>query len=235
VRHALTFAAFLVAWSVSQTATARADACVADKSGDLICGTGKDALRLFAATTSPSKTLAFAWRTGKGQPQGGDDIPDNDVENVLVRITDGVVLSRLGGTYWMIGPMRENRYDLVAAWSPDNRAVVEVANSRWDNDSLAYYRIDGDTAAKLDLRELVKSATLAKARVPAQKRYKYSFRIPGYKPATLDAHGRIRLISEIYVPKSDEDSLDYNVQVDVVAKGGKLSGRIVSIQRTKAY
>jgi hypothetical protein len=79
VRHVLTFAALLVAWSVSQAATARADACVADQSGDLICGTGKDALRVFAATTSPSKTLAFAWRTGKGQPKG-DDIPDNDVE-----------------------------------------------------------------------------------------------------------------------------------------------------------
>jgi hypothetical protein len=234
VRRALVFAAFLVAWSVSQTATARADACVADRSGDLICGTGTDALRLFAATTSPSKTYAFAWRTAKGQPQG-DDIPDNDVENVLVRITDGVVLSKLGGTYWMIDQMRENRYDLAAAWSPDNRAVIEVANSRWDNDSLAYYRIDGATAAKLDLRELVKTATLAKARVPAQKRDNYAFRIPDYRPVTLDARGRIRLISEIYVPKSDEDSLDYNVQIDVVAKGGKLSGRIVSIQRTKAY
>ena len=234
MRHALTFAALFVAWSVSQTATARADACAADKSGDLICGTGKDALRVFADTTSPSKTLAFAWRTGKGQPQG-DDIPDNDVENVLVRITDGTVLSKLGGTYWMIGQMRENRYDLAAAWSPDNRAVVEIANSRWDNDSLAYYRIDGATAAKLDLRELVKSATFAKAGVPARKRDNYAFRVPDYRPVTLDARGRIRLISEIYVPKSDEDSLDYNVQVDVVAKGDKLSARIVSIQRTKAY
>jgi hypothetical protein len=135
----------------------------------------------------------------------------------------------------MIGQMRENRYDLVAAWSPDNRAVVEVANSRWDNDSLAYYRIDGATAAKLDLHELVKSATFAKARVPAQKRDRYAFRVPDYRPVTLDARGRIRLISEIYVPKSDEDSLDYNVQVDVVAKGDKLAARIVSIQRTKAY
>jgi hypothetical protein len=233
VRHILTFAVFLVAWSVSQT-VARADACVADQSGDLICGTGKDALRVFAATTSPSKTHAFAWRTGKGQPKG-DDIPDYDVENVLVRITDGTVLSKLGGTYWMIGQMRENRYDLAAAWSPDNRAVVEVANSRWDNDSLAYYRIDGGTAAKLDLRELVKSATFAKAGVPVRKRDKYAFRVRDYRPVTLDARGRIRFISEIYVPKSDEDSLDYNVQVDVVAKGDKLSARIVSIQRTKAY
>ena len=64
--------------------------------------------------------------------------------------------------------------------------------------------------------------------MPAKKR---AFRIPDYQPVTLDARGRISLISEIYVPKSDEDSLDFNVQVDVVAKGGKLSGRIVSIQR----
>ena len=145
------------------------------------------------------------------------------------------MLTRLGGTYWATGQMRANRYDLAAAWSPDDRAVIEVANARWDNDSLAYYRIDGATVTKLDLHELVKSATLAKARVPAQKRDRYAFRVPDYQPATLDARGRVHLISEIYVPKSDEDSLDYKVEVDVVAKGGKLSARIVSIQRTKAY
>jgi len=232
VRRALTFAVLVAACFVWQTAVARADACIADKAGGLVCGSGKEAIRVFDDTVSPSKEFAFAWRSGNGLPEG-DDIPEG-VENVLIRIIDGTVLAKLGGVYWATGEMRANRYDLVAAWSPDSRAVVEVANSRWDTDSFAWYRIDGATVAKLDLREPVKSAVLAKARVRAQKRSNYAFRIRDEYPVTLDAQGRLRFIAGLFVPKSDEGDLDYKVQVDIVSKAGKPAARIVSVQRTKA-
>jgi hypothetical protein len=228
VRSVLTFPAVLLALYALQTAAVRGEACIADQRGCLVCGTGKDALRVFANTISPSKDYAFAWRTSQGLPSG-DEIP-NDVENVLVRVTDGAVLATLGGTYWETGEMRANRYELIAAWSPDSRSVIEVANSRWDSDSFAYYRIDGATAAKLDLRALVEPVMTA--RLPPRNRQGNSFRVHEDLPVTLDARGRVRFTAMLYLAK-DETSNDYKVQVNVRATGGKLSAQVVSMQQVR--
>jgi len=229
MRSALTFPVVLLALYASQTAAVRGEACIADQRGGLVCGTGKGALRVFADTTSPSKTYAFAWRTAQGLPSG-DDAP-NDVENVLIRVTDGAVLATLGGTFWETGKMRANRYDLLAAWSPDSRSVIEVANSRWDSDSFAYYRIEGATATKLDLRALVEPVMTA--RLPPRNRQGNSFRVREDLPVTLDARGRVRFTAMLYVPKS-ETSNDYKVQVHVRTTGGKPFAQVVSMRRVKA-
>lgn len=229
MRNALRFAVVLLALYASQTAAVRGEACIADQRGSLVCGAGKGAFRVFANTTSPSKNYAFAWRTAQGLPSG-DDVP-NDVENVLVRVTDGAVLATLGGTYWETGGTRANRYDLLAAWSPDSRAVIEVANSRWDSDSFAYYRIDGATATRLDLRALVEPVMTA--RLPPRNRQGNSFRVREDLPVMLDARGRVRFTAMLYVPKG-ETSNDYKVQVNVRTTGGKPSAQVVSLRRVKA-
>jgi len=229
VRSALIFPVVLLALYAAQTAAVWGEACVADQRGGLVCGAGKDALRVFANTTSPSRNYAFAWRTAQGLPSG-DDIP-NDVENVLIRVTDGAVLAKLGGTYWETGGMRANRYDLLAAWSPDSRSVIEVANSRWDSDSFAYYRIDGATATRLDLRALVEPVMTA--RLPPRNRQGNSFRVREDQPVTLDARGRVRFTAMLYVPKG-ETSNDYKVQVNIRTTGGKPSAQVVSMRRVKA-
>jgi hypothetical protein len=207
----------------------RAEACIADQRGGLVCGTGKGASRVFADTISPSKNYAFAWRTARGLPSN-DETP-NDVENVLIRLTDGAVLATLGGTYWETGEMRANRYDLLAAWSPDSQAVIEVANSRWDSDSFAYYRIDGATATRLDLRALVKPVMTA--RLPPRNRQGNSFRVREDLPVTLDGRGRVRFTAMLYVPKG-ETSNSYQVQVNVRTTGGKPSAQVVSLRRVKS-
>ena len=61
--RALTFPVLLVALYVAQTAAMRADSCITDQLGGLVCGEAKGAMRVFADTTSPSKKYAFAWRT----------------------------------------------------------------------------------------------------------------------------------------------------------------------------
>jgi hypothetical protein len=229
VRHALTFPIIVLALYASQAMPVRGEACIADQHGGLVCGTGKGALRVFAGTTSPSKEYAFAWRTAQGLPSG-DDIP-SDVENVLVRVSDGAVLATLGGTYLETGAMRANRSELMAAWSPDSRSVIEVANSRWDSDSFAYYRIDGATASKLDLRALVEPVLTA--RLPPRNRKGNSFRVRTDPPATLDARGRVRFTAMLYVPKG-ETSNDYKVQLNIRERGGKPSADVVSARRVKA-
>jgi hypothetical protein len=228
MRYALAFPVALIALHIQSVAAAHAQGCVADQHGGLVCGEGKAAMRVIADTTSPSNSYAFAWRTAQGLPSGSDT--PNDVENVLIRVTDGVVLATLGGSYWETGEMRANRYELVAAWSPDSQAVIEVANSRWDSDSFAYYRIDGATAIKLDLRALVEPVMTA--RLPPRNRQGISFRVHEDLPVTLDARGRVRFTAMLYAPK-DETSNDYKVQVNVRARGGKLSAQVVSMQRVR--
>ena len=229
MRSALTLPVVLLALYAPQTAAVRAEGCVTDPRGGLVCGEGKSAARVFAKTTSPSKEYAFAWRTAQGLPSG-DDTP-NDVENVLIRLSDGAVLATLGGTYWETGGMRANRYELMAAWSPDSRSVIEVANSRWDSDSFAYYRIEGATASKLDLRAAVEPVLTA--RLPPRKRQGNSFRVRTDLPMTLDARGRLRFSAMLYVPKG-ETSNDYKVQVNIRTRDGKPSADVVSVRRVKA-
>jgi hypothetical protein len=177
----------------AQAAPVRAEACVADQKGVPICGEGKGAMRVFADTISPSKQYAFAWRSPEGLPSG--DVTPSGVENVLVRLSDGTVVTKLGGEYWATGQMRANRYDLIAAWSPDSRAVIEVANSRWDSDSFVYYAVDGATVTTVDLRALVEPAM--KAKLPARKRDGHSFRVREDLPVTLDARGHARFTAMV--------------------------------------
>ena len=118
----------------------------------------------------------------------------------------------------------------MAAWSPDSRAVIEVANSRWDSDSFAYYRIDGATATKLDLRALVEPVLTA--RLPPRNRQGNSFRVHEDLPVTLDARGTVRFTAMLYVPKG-ETSNDYKVQVNIRERGGKPSAQVVSVRRVE--
>ena len=111
------------------------------------------------------------------------------------------------------------------------RAVIEVANSRWDSDSFAYYLLDGNAATKVDLRALVEPAM--KAKLPARQREFQSFRVSEELSVTLDARGRLRFTAMLYRPKSDP-SLDCKIQVDIAPKNGKPAARIVSMQRVKA-
>ena len=220
----------LVALYAQLMAAVHAQACVADQQGDLVCGEGKAAMRVVADTTSPSKNYAFAWRSEQGLPSGREP-PPSGVENLLIRIADGAVLAKLGGRYWAASEMRANRYDLLAAWSPDSRSVIEVANSRRDSESFAYYRIDGATAARLDLRALVEPVVTA--RLPPRNRQGNSFRVREDRPVTLDARGRLRFTAMLYVPKGETRN-EYNVQVNVRTTGGKPSAQVVSVRRAKA-
>jgi hypothetical protein len=228
MRHALAFPLVLIALHVQQVAAARAQACAPDQHGGLVCGEGKAAMRVVADTTSPSKNYAFVWRGEQGLSVG--DPPRPGVENLLIRISDGAVLAKLGGEYWATGEMRANRYELIAVWSPDSGSVIEVANSRWDSDSFAYYRINGTSAAKLDLRALVEPVMTA--RLPPRNRKGNSFRVRTDQPLTLDARGRLRFTATLYVPKG-ETTNDYKIQINVRTTGDKPSAQVVSMRRVK--
>lgn len=229
MRRVLAFPLVVLALNAPQVPVASAQACAPDQHGGLVCGEGKAAMRVFVDTISPSKAYAFAWRSQQGLSV--PDPPPDGVENLLIRISDGAVLAGLGGAYWQTGEMRANRYDLAATWSPDSRSVVEVANSRWDSDSFAYYRIDGATAVKLDLRALVEPVLTA--RLPPRNRQGNSFRVRTDLPLRLNARGRLRFTAMLYVPKGTTTN-DYKVQLNIRTRDGKPSAQVVSLQRVKA-
>lgn len=208
-----------------QSLAAQAGACIADKFG-LVCGEGKDALRVFPDTLSPSKTYAFAWKSPTGLTSG-HDLP-SDVEDDLVRLADGHILAKLGGQDWTTGQSQANRYALVAAWSPDGRAVVEVANSRWDTDSFRYYAIDGDRATTLDLHALAEKAVRAKR--PGRDLESLVFRVREDLPVKLDAKGNISFTTMLFVPKSAAEHPNYRVQIAITSRRGEPTARVVSVR-----
>jgi len=66
----------------------------------MTCGQGPGAARVVDETTSPSKRFAFAWRAPDRPPTEPPDETGNSmltVESVLIRLSDGIVLSSSKG------------------------------------------------------------------------------------------------------------------------------------------
>lgn len=215
--------------AVTAATPVQAGSCRPEGSESFLCGEGKEALRVFADTVSPSKKFAFAWRSSTGLLQR-DGLPGGDIENLLVRLEDGRVLARLGGQYWDTGESRANRYELSAIWSADSRTVVEIANNRWDTESLACYRIGESEAAVVDLLPLI--GPMLRAKLPAARRDSYSLRVRSDLPVRLDAKGRLQFLAVLYVPKS-ESELAFRVDMAIGTTGSRPTARVVSVQRTK--
>ena len=208
-----------------QSLAAQTSGCIADKFS-FVCGEGKDALRVFPDTLSPSKTHAFAWKSSNGLPTV-DQLP-GDVSDDLVRLSDGRILAKLGGQDWATGQSRANRYTHVAAWSPDSRAVVEVANSRWDTDAFRYYAIDADSAMTLDLHALAEKAVRAER--PAPEAESFVFRVREDLPVKLDAKGNLTVTAMLFVPKTETQNLNYRVQIAITWRRGEPKARVVSVR-----
>jgi len=205
--------------------------CVADQHDGIVCGEGKDAARVIDDTTSPDKKLAIAWRCSAGMPADEKE-PAGDVEDVIIRLADGQVLGRLGGQYWKTGTMRPNRDEFYASWSPDSRAVVEVANARWDTTAFAYYAIDGSKSTKVDLLPLVSPAIMAK--IPASQRQTRVFRVLAEEELKVDNRGRLGFKTMIFVPKQEETERHFAVSVAISTKNGQPTARIEQIRSVKA-
>ncbi|MGJ4996619.1 hypothetical protein ACQR0Z_19505 [Bradyrhizobium sp. HKCCYLS3077] len=219
-----------VAFQTLSSCLAAGAACIPDQSRSFICGEGRDAIWVFPDTIAPSRKLAFGWRTSAGLPSGQAE-PPGDVENVLIKLPEGDVLGRLGGAYWATGEMRANRYDLVAAWSPDSRAVVEVANSRWQTDSFRFYAISDSSVVALDLHDLTEGAV--RARSPQTSDKSRVFRIREDLPVKLGADGHLSFAAMLFIPKSAKPALGFRVEMTIRTVKSAAAARIVTVERAK--
>jgi hypothetical protein len=120
--------AFIALVTAPFAAFAEMGRCLPDGEGYMICGSGGGAARVIAKTISPPKRLAFAWRLTNRPPTARPENDDPDLENLIVRLEDGAILTKSHGTYWDLGQKIAKQY-MFAVWSPDSRLLVKVAQS----------------------------------------------------------------------------------------------------------
>ncbi len=209
---------------------ARADMgpCRKVTDGGVLCGDGNNSALVINGTVSPSKRLAFAWR----QP---DDLPKfdpGDVEMLLVRLADGAILAQLKGEYWETASGgHANRMDEWAAWSADNRLVVEIFNDRWDA-TITLYPISGDdeVGKPVDLRGLIEKAAIG--RFPNWGKGKLAdHALRAAKGARFKKDGTLVLPVFLYVPKQDDPELRLDVSLAIARKNNAVSVTVLSLRR----
>src|SRR5215467_11891730 len=217
--------------------------CLPDRYGGLLCGEGAGAARVVDGTISPSKRLAFAWRS-PGRPPTEE--PDADaVESLLIRLSDGAVLWRTEGEYWNIGAYKVNRYEEAAAWSPSSRFVVETADFRWNTEHLRLFAIGtGDKVVVLDLKAIIEPAVRKHLRRIVKNAPDYAFQIfssgvEGERPRlTIDDRGLIKALVLMTIPKQDPYGkplarLIFDVTFRVSDRDQPLDAREVSVRRSR--
>jgi hypothetical protein len=214
--------------AAASPANAEIGPCVPDQTGSLICGQGAGAARVVDGTISPSKRLAFAWRAPGRSPMEAPD--DNAVESLLVRLSDGAVLSSAPGKYWVAGDARANHIDESAVWSPNSRFAIEVTDARWSTENLRVYAIGADDKALvLDLKAIIEPAVRKRLRQLVKDQSAYAFSVS----PTVDNRGLVSALVVMQIPKEERD-VTFDVTLLVAQKDGALAARDVSVRRSRA-
>jgi hypothetical protein len=199
----------------------------------MTCGQGPGAARVVDGTTSPSKRFAFAWRApGRSPTEPPDQTGDSmfTVESLLIRLSDGAVLSSAKGEYWRTGDLETNHIDENVAWSPNSRLAVEVQDSKWHTDVLRLYAIGADDKVLvLDLQKIIEPAVRKQLRQLGKNDRIYTFSVEG---PTVDDSGLVRAPVLMQIPKQEGD-LNFDATLQVSQKNGALSAGDVSVRRSR--
>jgi hypothetical protein len=200
----------------------------------MTCGQGPGAARVVDGTSSPSKRLAFAWRAPGRPPTQPPDETGNSmftVESVLIRLSDGAVLSSAKGEYWRTGDLQANHIDESVAWSPTSRLAVEAQDSKWSTDILRLYAIGADDKVLvLDLQKIIEPAVHARLRQLGKNDRIYTFSVED--GLSVDDSGLVRAPVLMQIPKQEGD-LNFDVTLQVSQKNGALSAGDVSVRRSR--
>ena len=224
---ALAIAGLLV--GVALPAMAELGPCMRDAREAPLCGSGKGAARVVRDTVSPDKKFALAWRDPEKDP--GDVTEDDaDLELLLIRLADGVVLAKADTDYFRNPGVAANRREEFAIWSPDSRMVIRKLDVRYGTGEFTLYRIgpDGALAGDIDLTKIVEPALRASLRQIGRDPTNYMFSIA---ETTLGNDGTLRFPVTMFVVKK-ETEVDYKVEMKVTPGNAPLRARIVSIRKT---
>ena len=207
--------------------------CVSDQAGVITCGQGPGAARVVDGTTSPSKRLAFAWRApGRSPTEPPDETGDSrfTVESLLIRLSDGAVLSSAKGEYWQTGDLQANNIEETVAWSANSRLAIEATDSKWSTDILRFYAVGADDKVLvLDLQKFVEPAVRTRLRQLGKNDRIYTFTV---EDPAVDDSGLVRASALMQIPKQ-EGYLNFDITAQVSQKNGALSAGDVSVRRSR--
>jgi hypothetical protein len=224
---------WLLVLAHASPARAETGPCVSDQGGVMTCGQGTGAARVVDGTTSPSKRFAFAWRApGRSPTEPPEGTGDSllIVESLLIRLSDGAVLSSAKGEYWRTGDLQANHINETAAWSPNSRLAIEVQDSKWSTDVLRFYAIGADDKVLvLDLQKMIEPAVRTRLRQFGKNDRIYTFSV---EDPAVDDRGLVRAPVLMQIPKQ-EGELNFEVTFQVSQKNGALSAGDVSVRRSR--
>jgi hypothetical protein len=203
------------------TAYAEMGRCRPDGEGYMICGSGDGAARVIAKTISPSKRMAFAWRLTNRLPTDRPENDDPNLENLIVRLEDGAILSKSHGTYWDLGQKIAKQY-MFAVWSPDSRLLVKVAQSaEFTSAELFSFANDDAAIGPFELVKIIDTAVQVKLGVAGSNYEGFVF---SSKPEmTMDNQGLIHTT----ISAANGGVYDLTVQATRIADS--FNARVVSI------
>jgi hypothetical protein len=232
-------AAALALLAACACAQAETGPCKPDAFNGLSCGEGPGAARVIAGTISPSKQMAFAWRSPGKAPIEEPDI--YQVESLLLWLHDGRALAIAPGSYWDTGTVHANRYDFHAIWSPNSRFVIELLDFRWSTETLRLHALGehGRPVLSLDLKSIMEFAVRKELRKTVKNEAAYAFEIEGDNSGeapklSIDNSGLIKARVQMQVPKSDDPEIYVDVVFQVRERDGALEARPLSIRKSSA-
>lgn len=194
------------------TEPARAQACKED-GPTLVCAHGGKNYRVIQNTASPAQRYAIAWRPARSAEDSEFDSDDEErkalidepCENFIVRLSDGLPLRKIAGTHF--GDREQyNHRQKVAMWSPDERWLVEIEDSKWSSDVAQAYRIDKDGASPgVSLLAPLRKAALAYL-ARQKKRIKTAEFLDSVQMKEVGNDGTLALTFIMQVPKKQSYS-----------------------------
>jgi hypothetical protein len=229
--RALAFAGLFV--GAALPAMAELGPCKGDTRETPLCGSGKGAARVVRITMSPDKKFALAWRDPDKDP-GDVTEDDTNLELLLIRLADGVVLAKGGTDYFRNPGVTANRREEFAIWSPDSRMVIRQLDPRYGTEVFTLYRIgaDGELAGDIDLIKIVEPAVLASLKQIGRDPKDYTLLINNN--ASMLGNGGMLSFKVIMFVIKNEPEVDYKVEMKVMPGKAPLRARIISIRQTHA-
>jgi hypothetical protein len=218
---------------VGGRAAAELGPCRPDSNGGFICGEGVGAARVIDDTLSPSKRLALAWRSTGDPPT--EEPSKGDLELLVIRLKDGVVLARRKTDYWATeSGAHANRLQETARWSPDSHWLVSTVEERFGTPTVDLYAFgrNDDVRGPFDLHEVMEHAARGQLNPRVRNDTRYSFWLFNDR-LKLDNHGLVHAPVMLWVPKDGpERNFDMTLQITQTAAG--LGVKVVSVHPARA-
>ena len=144
---------------------------------------------------------------------------------LLVRLPDGEPVVKLAGKHFG-DRSRYNHIEVSVVWSPDNRHVAILNQSKWETEVSDVYRVSGNGVSNpLNLLEACKRATKAevvKRHPKGRDPYSLSMQV-----SSVHNDGTITAKCSMNVVKGD-DYFETGMRVKIVADGNGLKAQLIA-------